>query len=87
MVIRSEIRDAVADCEAICFPAGSKAGTRCFRVDQGRFYRWDGKRWEQLQVPVGKLWFDPRTKLMMVRQKSGWKSLLEVGAVMQKQAA
>jgi len=77
MIIKSKLREETADCETIFFPVPAVKGTRCFRVDEGKLYRFDGKGWDPLPVPVGKFWFNPTTKTMMVfRRQGGWLPLV-----------
>lgn len=76
MIIKSKLREETADCETIFFPVPAARGTRCFRVDEGKLYRFNGTAWEIQAVPVGKFWFNPNTKTMMVfRRQGGWTPL------------
>lgn len=69
------LREAVADCETIAFPHNPRKGMKCFRVDKGKLYEFDGVAWKQAPVPVGKLWFDPNALIMKRRCKKGWVTL------------
>ena len=75
MIIKSLVREAAADCDTIAFPAAPKRGLKCFRVDLGKLFSFDGKSWVEVPVPVGKFWFDPNTKTMKIRRPNGWRPL------------
>lgn len=66
------LKKAVADCETIAFPANPRKGMKCFRVDKGQLFEFDGAAWSRIPVPLGKLWFDPKALIMKRRTKSGW---------------
>lgn len=66
MTIRSQLKQACADCEVIFFPAEPYRGMRVFRVDLGKLYAWVGGAWLEQAVPAGKFWFNPHTREMMV---------------------
>lgn len=79
MIIKSRLQVETADCETLFFPEGVKKGTKCFRVDQGKLYEYTGTEWQERPVPVGKFWFNPNTRVMMVyRRKNGWKPILSL---------
>lgn len=76
MIIKSHFKEAIADCETIFFPTCTKKGMKCFRVDQGKLYEFDGKEWVSIPVPFGKMWLNPHTRTMMInRLVGGWKPL------------
>lgn len=81
MLIRSRFQEEVADCETIAFPQSPQVNLKCFRVDQGALFEWTGKEWKKIPVPVGKMWFNPHTKTMMIYRKTGWKPLTSLKKV------